>query len=61
YGIHKRIWADRRFEDAESLKASGGGGSFTSEAGGGSVASSSNGCNRRLHLLSNRCKASCPC
>ncbi len=25
YGIHKRIWADRRFEDAESLKASGGG------------------------------------
>ncbi|PFJ07568.1 hypothetical protein COI88_01950 [Bacillus cereus] len=23
YGIHKRIWADRRFEDAESLKASG--------------------------------------
>ncbi|MEK4894170.1 phage tail spike protein [Bacillus sp. FSL M7-0996] len=25
YGIHKRIWVDRRFEDAESLKASGGG------------------------------------
>ncbi len=25
YGIHKRIWADRRFEDAESLKASGSG------------------------------------
>ncbi|HDR4446699.1 TPA: phage tail protein [Bacillus cereus] len=25
YGIHKRIWADRRFEDAESLKASGNG------------------------------------
>lgn len=25
YGIHKRIWVDRRFEDPESLKASGGG------------------------------------
>ncbi|AXO97174.1 phage tail spike protein [Bacillus anthracis] len=25
YGTHKRIWADRRFEDAESLKASGRG------------------------------------
>ncbi|MDM5155839.1 phage tail spike protein [Bacillus sp. DX1.1] len=25
YGIHKRIWVDRRFEDAPSLKASGGG------------------------------------
>ncbi|MGE7633829.1 phage tail spike protein [Bacillus paramycoides] len=23
YGIHKRIWVDRRFEDTESLKASG--------------------------------------